>query len=84
MVIFIVFVVVVAAIGLAVYGGSMVHDPITYIPDDGEEPCVNPSANVICTYCWGLIEQNCGCPKMPSARWCKCAEPQRSDILDDL
>lgn len=32
MIIFIVFVVVVAAIGLAAYGGSMVHDPITYIP----------------------------------------------------
>lgn len=36
MIIAIIFVVVVAAIGLAAYGGSIVHDPITYIAEDDD------------------------------------------------
>jgi hypothetical protein len=80
MLIALVFFVIIAAIGLTVYGSSAIYDPICYI-EEGEPEC-DASKNVICLYCFGLVELNCGCPLMPLGRgykWCKCAEPQRSD-----
>lgn len=63
MIIFIVFVVVVAAIGLAAYGGSMVHDPITYIPDEDCDICGYPLDGSDCEVC-GIARIHCRHPNV--------------------
>jgi len=76
MLIALVFTLLVASIAATVWfalTGQLDRDP--------DDDC-DSSRNVICLYCYGLIELNCGCPIMPLARahrWCNCIEPQRSD-----
>lgn len=65
---------IIALIGLTVYGSTIVSDPIVYI-----EECEDCSENVLCMYCWGMIEQHCSC-QYRQARQCQCVEPQRSDV----
>jgi hypothetical protein len=82
MLIALVFIFMIAAMAATIWLTIIWHtDRYDGGPDcDGEE--CDAGRNVICYYCYGLIELNCGCPIMPLARahrWCQCAKPQRSD-----
>ena len=71
MVAVIVMFVIIALIGLCVYGSTIVSDPIVYIAED-EDACSACDLNVICPDCWGMIEQRCSC-NYRNMRRCQCA-----------
>lgn len=74
----IVMLAIIALIGLCVYGSTIVSDPVVMI-EDGSDECEDCEKNILCMYCWGMIEQRCSC-KDYSIRWCQCIDPQRSDV----
>lgn len=44
------------------------------------EECPNPSANVICLKCFGIIESLCDCHHV--GRWCRCEKPRPDKVKE--
>ena len=75
MLIALVFILVIVAIAATGYL-SATSGEIGPMIEDGSDECFDCEKNIICMYCWGLIEQHCSCHYRQS-RQCQCIEPQR-------